>query len=116
MTVPKKIAEVERKNAVKRYEGLFILNLAGKEEGLNESVDKLKADISAAGGKIETIQKMDKKPFARVTDKKVTAGHYVNIIFEATPPVISALATKFKLAEDVYRVLFSEAPAPVVAK
>ncbi len=101
---------------MKRYEGLFILNLAGKEEGLNEAVDKLKADISAAGGKIETIQKMDKKPFARVTDKKVTAGHYVNIIFAATPAVITALGSRFKLTEDVYRVLFSEAPAPVPAK
>ena len=101
---------------MKRYEGLFILNLAGREEGLNEAVDKVKAEIGAAGGKVETIQKMDKKPFARITDKKVTGGFYVNVIFAATPTVVSALQTKFKLAEDVYRVLFTEAPAPVAAK
>lgn len=93
---------------MKRYEGLFILNLAGKEEGLNEAVDKLKAEITTAGGKVETIQKMDKKPFSRVTDKKVTGGHYVNVIFDAKPGIVEALNAKFKLAEEVYRVLFSE--------
>ena len=102
---------------MKRYEGLFILNLAGKEEGLNEAVDKLKAKISAAGGKVEAIQKMEKKPFVRVTDKKVTGGHYVNVIFEGKPGITAALHTKFGLMDDVYRVLFSEAAAPVpVAK
>lgn len=103
---------------MKRYEGLFILNLTGKEEGLNEAVDKLKAEISAAGGKVEAIQKMDKKPFVRVTDKKVTAGHYVNIVFEGTPGITAALQNKFSLVDDVYRVLFSEAlaVAPVAAK
>lgn len=101
---------------MKRYEGLFILNLAGKEEGLNEAVDKLKTEIGAAGGKVEAIQKMDKKPFVRVTDKKVTGGHYVNIIFEGKPGIVAALNTKFSLADDVYRVLFSEAAAPAAAK
>jgi len=30
---------------VKRYEGLFIFNLAGKEEGLKDALDKVSADI-----------------------------------------------------------------------
>ena len=55
---------------MKRYEGLFILNTAGKEEGIKDTIDKISAEISSAGGKVETVQKMDKKTFARVADKK----------------------------------------------
>lgn len=103
---------------MKRYEGLFILDMTNKEEGLNEAVDKVKAVISAAGGRVDTIQKMDKKAFARVPDKRVSAGHYVNILFEAEPAAIAILRSKFTLIDEVYRVLFTDAPAipvPVTA-
>lgn len=100
---------------MKRYEGLFILDLAGKEDGIKEVVDKVSAEITAAGGRIETIQKMDKKPFAREARSGQSAGHYVNVIFEAKSSVVSELSTRFKHAADVVRVLFTEAPK-VVAK
>ena len=48
---------------MKRYEGLFILNTTGKEEGIKDIIDAIEADITAAGGKVETVQKMDKRPF-----------------------------------------------------
>ena len=54
---------------MKRYEGLFILNISGKEDGVKDTLDKVSSDITAAGGKVETVQKMDKKSFARVADK-----------------------------------------------
>jgi ribosomal protein S6 len=95
---------------VKRYEGLFILDLTNKEEGLNDAVDKVKATITNAGGKVDVVQKMEKKAFARVPDKRVSAGHYVNIIFDAEPAAISILRSKFNLVEEVYRVLFTDAP------
>ena len=97
---------------MKRYEGLFILNTAGKEEGLKDSVDKLSTEITSAGGKVETVQKMDKKTFSRVADKKHSSGFYVNVIFEALPSAISVLRNRFNLDEDVFRVLFSLAPVP----
>lgn len=101
---------------MKRYEGLFILNTAGREEGVKDSLDKISAEISAAGGKVETVQKMDRKHFARVSDKKHNAGFYANIIFTGTPPIISQLNTKFSLNEEVFRVLFTETPEPKEAK
>ena len=70
---------------MKRYEGLFILNAAGKEEALKDTIDKISAEITAAGGKVETVQKMDKKAFARVADRKHSAGFYVNYVFEGAP-------------------------------
>ena len=96
---------------MKKYEGLFILNLAGKEDGLKDVIDRISADITAAGGKVEAVQKMDKKPFARVADRRVHAGHYVNVIFEVKSSALAALQSKFGLAEDVFRVLFTDAPA-----
>ena len=97
---------------MKKYEGLFILNTAGKEEGVKEIVDKISADIQQAGGKVETVQKMDKRPFARVADKKHSSGFYVNIIFESQPGAVNELRSKFALNEDVFRVLFTIAPPP----
>ena len=98
---------------MKRYEGLFILNTAAKEEGIKDIIDAISAEITAGGGKVETVQKMDKRAFTRVADKRHTSGFYVNVIFEAGPTAIAQLNTKFALSNDVFRVLFSEAGAPV---
>jgi ribosomal protein S6 len=95
---------------VKKYEGLFILNTAGKEDAVKDLVDKISAEITTAGGKVETVQKMDKRNFARVTDKRRPSGFYVNVIFEGQPASVAALRHKFALEEDIYRVLFTEAP------
>ena len=97
---------------MKRYEGLFILNISGKEEGVKDTLDKVSADITAAGGKVETVQKMDKKSFARIADKKFTSGFYANIIFNGTPALVEQLQSKFALNEEVFRVLFTHAPEP----
>ena len=53
---------------MKRYEGLFILNTAAKEEGIKDVIDKISAEITSAGGKVETVQKMDKKSFTRIAE------------------------------------------------
>jgi ribosomal protein S6 len=103
---------------VKRYEGLFILDTAGKEEGIKDTIDKISAEITALGGKVETVQKMEKKSFTRVADKKHSAGYYVNIIFESQPAVVEQLKHKFAMNDDVFRVMFTnaaEAKAPTAA-
>jgi ribosomal protein S6 len=97
---------------VKRYEGLFILETAAKEEGIKDAIDKLSAEITSLGGKVETVQKMDKKNYSRVANKKHSAGFYVNIIFEGQPSLIDQLKHRFATNEDVFRVLFTNAPAP----
>ena len=97
---------------MKRYEGLFILEIAGKEEGIKDVIDKISAEITSAGGKVETVQKMDKRNFSRVANKKHNAGFYVNVIFEAAPAVLEQLKHRFAMNDDVFRVMFSNAPAP----
>jgi ribosomal protein S6 len=95
---------------VKRYEGLFILDTAGKEETIKDTIDKISAEITAAGAKVETVQKMDKRSFSRVANKKHSAGFYVNIIFEGQPAVVEQLKHRFTMNNDVFRVMFSAAP------
>ena len=100
---------------MKRYEGLFILSTAGKEDSVKEMVDKISADIVTAGGKVETVQKMDKRSFVRVANRKHTSGYYVNVIFESGPAAVNQLRTRFALNEEIFRVLFTQAPAPKAA-
>ena len=97
---------------MKRYEGLFILDTAAKEEGIKDTIDRISAEITALGGKVETVQKMDKKNFVRVANKRHTAGFYVNIIFQGQPVIIDQLKRRFTMSQDVFRVLFTNAPAP----
>ncbi len=97
---------------MKEYEGLFIVDTAGKEEGLKDVIDKIQAEITAAGGKIETVQKMEKRTFARAASNQHQSGFYVNIIFEIDPAALAALRGRFVLNEDVFRVQFTVAPLP----
>ena len=97
---------------MKKYEGLFILNTAAKEEGIKEMIDKISADINSAGGRVETVQKMDKRAFSRVADKKHSSGFYVNVIFECEPTTVSQLRARFGLNDEVFRVMFTEAAEP----
>ena len=97
---------------MKRYEGLFILNNTAKEDGIKDTIDKISAEITAAGGKVETVQKMDKRPFSRVADKRFNSGFYVNVIFQGLPSSLAALHHRFVMNDDVFRVLFTTAPTP----
>lgn len=97
---------------MKRYEGLFILDTAGKEEGIKDLIDKITAEITNLGGKIETVQKMDKRNFARVANKKHQSGFYVNFIFEGKPGLTEQIKHRFAMDPDVFRVLFTVAPQP----
>jgi ribosomal protein S6 len=100
---------------VKKYEGLFILNTAGKEEGLKELIDRITAEINSVGGRVETVQKMDKRSFSRVANKRFNSGYYVNFIFDLDPGSLSQLKHRFDLNDEVFRVLFTMAPSPKAA-
>jgi ribosomal protein S6 len=97
---------------VKRYEGLFILETAAKEEGIKDSIDKISAEITSLGGKVETVQKMEKRSFSRVANKKHAAGFYVNIIFESQPALLDQLKHRLAMNSEVFRALFTNSPPP----
>ena len=101
---------------MKRYEGLFIFETAAKEEGIKDTIDKISSEITSLGGKVETVQKMDKRAFSRVANKKHSSGFYVNVIFETEPSSLDQLKHRLAMSEEVFRVLFTNAPAPKTAK
>jgi ribosomal protein S6 len=85
------------------------LNTAAREEAIKDIIDKVSAEITASGGRVETVQKMDKRAFVRVADKKHSSGFYVNVIFETQPGALAALRNRFALNDEIFRVLLSEA-------
>lgn len=88
------------------------MDTAGKEETIKDTIDKVSAEISSLGGKVETVQKMDKRNFARVANKRHSSGSYVNVIFELEPSALDPLKHRFAMNEEIFRVMFSNAPAP----
>ena len=97
---------------MKRYEGLFILETAAKEEGIKDAIDKISAEITTLGGKVETVQKMDKKSFTPRGRQEAHRRLLREIIFEGQPALLDQLKHRFAMNEDVFRVLFTNAPAP----
>jgi ribosomal protein S6 len=96
---------------LKTYEGLFILDTGGKEEVSKELVDKLQKSIEHAGGRVDKVQRMGARPFARDTRKR-SSGFYVNFIFDAPSTAIAELDTKLHLETEVFRWQFTELIEP----
>jgi len=92
---------------LKKYEGLFILDVVGKEDAEKELIERIQKDIELTGGRVETVQKMGPKPFARNSAKR-SAGHYVNVIFAAPAKAIAELDAKFNLDTEMFRWQITE--------
>jgi small subunit ribosomal protein S6 len=95
--------------ALKTYEGLFIVDTAGKEEVSIELVNKIQKMIEHVGGRVDKVQRMGIRPFARDTHKR-TSGYYVNFVFDAPPTAITELDAKFHLEPEVFRWEISVMP------
>lgn len=98
----------KQRKHLKRYELLVILDTAGREDAEKEIIERVQKEIQQAGGKIETVQKIGQKPFARTTRRR-SAGYYVNFIFAAPGKAIAELDAKFHLDTDLFRWQFTEA-------
>ncbi|NQU09796.1 30S ribosomal protein S6 [bacterium] len=89
-----------------KYEGLFILEPPAREEVLKQTLDHLQDLIKQAGGKVEKVQKLDQRSFARNTGKQ-TSGYYVNYVFEAPAKATAELDAKLRLVDGVFRWQFT---------
>ncbi len=98
------------------YDALLILDIQGKEEGVKEALDGIKAQIEGLGGHIKTTQRMDRRKFER-TAGKLDSGYYLGVTFELDPKHLDALKKAFTLDEKIYRQFYLrvEKPAPVTA-
>lgn len=96
------------------YDGLYILNIQGKDEGLKEAIDAIEKEITTLGGKVTGTQKMDKRKFER-TAGKIDAGFYVNLQFTLEESKLETLRGKLTLNSVVYRQFYLRQEAVTAA-
>lgn len=95
---------------MKRYEVLFILNTSGREESVGDIIDRLSKELEGLGCKIEKVQRMDRRSFARVARKDYSSGFYLNMFLTAEPGAAQKLQTHFKMDDEVFRIMVGLAP------
>ena len=104
-----------------RYEALLVLNTQGREDTVKEITDRLESEFQREGAQIEQVQKMDKRQFSYAAGP-LSAGYYVNFVFNAEAQSIAKLRSKFKLDPEIYRQSYQrlqekkENPAKKMAK
>ena len=100
---------------MKQYEGLFILDTQDSAEGVDAIIKALGELIDRSGGKVLNEQKMDRRSFARVANKKNSGGFYVNLVFEMEPGGLEEFRAALRKRPEVFRVQIPLANAAVVA-
>ena len=100
---------------MKQYEGLFILDTQDSAEGVDAIIKALSELIGSSGGKVLNEQKMDRRSFARVANKKNSGGFYVNLVFEMEPGGLEEFRAALRKRPEVFRVQITLANTPVVA-
>ncbi|MEM6883828.1 MAG: 30S ribosomal protein S6 [Verrucomicrobiota bacterium] len=87
------------------YEATYILNIDGKEEGIEEMTGVLKAAIEKLDGTVKSTRKMDHRKFERVAGKQ-SAGYYLAVGFELDSSNLTKLEASFEHDARVYRQFY----------
>jgi small subunit ribosomal protein S6 len=97
-------------NATHRnYRASFILDNRGKEDSVDAIIEGVKQELAAVQGEVTAVENLGKRDFVRVTDRKFTAGAYVQVAFSAPPQAPSQLAERLRLNSSVYRTFVQSA-------
>ena len=86
----------------RNYEGLIVLNTAGKEDSVDTLVSNLGREIEAEGAKLEQIDRIGKRKFP-YGSKGLNDGYYVTYHFVAEPTALDKLRNKLKLNAIVHQ-------------
>ncbi|MCS1407110.1 MAG: 30S ribosomal protein S6 [Verrucomicrobia subdivision 3 bacterium] len=92
---------------MKQYDGLFILNSVGHEDSVDEMIDGVTSCISDAGGKVELVERMESKPFARVANSKYKSGFYFSVLFKISVGGLQQVQAALRDNDNVFRSLIS---------
>jgi len=87
----------------RNYRATFILDQRGQEETIDQLIESVQQEIAAVEGAVTQVENLGKRDFARVTDVKFPAGHFVQIDFTAPPTTPAALKDRLRLNRTVYR-------------
>ncbi len=85
----------------RKYEGMIILDTRGNEGSVTDLVQKVSKEMETEGAKLESVEDLGRKQFA-YNARKLAAGQYVNVVFEACPNTLEKLQDKLSLNESIY--------------
>ncbi len=85
----------------RKYQGIYVLNLQGNEEGVDGLVSTITTELEAEGATLEQVDRLGRKEFAYTNHAKQTHGFYVQCQFEADPSVIEKVRAKLALKDDI---------------
>ena len=94
---------------MKAYEGLFIFGDGLGEEGLEEALKSTIEEITSHGGEVTRTEKIGRRSFARPMNKK-SSGYYTRLYFNLAADQVTALLSRYKLGDVVFRVQIVVAP------
>jgi small subunit ribosomal protein S6 len=97
------------------YEAMFILDIQGKEEGVDAVLAGIKQAIEGLDGTFKGAQRMDRRKFERVAVKKKDSGYYLGVTFELEPGKLKSLQEKFQFDNKIFRQNYLRSK-PVTAK
>ena len=86
----------------KKYKATFILDTRGYTEPVETLIEKIKSVVESCGCKIESVEK---KSFARTTDRNFPVGIYVDVNYEGESSSNALIKEKFRLDKTVNRIL-----------
>jgi small subunit ribosomal protein S6 len=97
-------------NPTKRsYRATFILDNRGKDDSIDQIIDGVKQEIAAVQGEVTGVENLGRRDFVRVTDRKMTAGTFVQVAFSAPASGPAALRERLRLNGSVYRTFVQSA-------
>jgi small subunit ribosomal protein S6 len=101
----------------KSYESTFILDIQGKEDGVDTAIADIKSAVEELGGKVTGTQRMDRRKFERQAGKS-DHGYYLGVSFDLAPAKLVELKSKFQFDDRVNRQYYlikkrKEVPAAV---
>lgn len=100
---------------MKTYEGMFIFPASLAEDALAQAVDKVKGEITRAGGQIAEAVVLGRRNFSRIM-KKQESGTYLKVRFDLDPGSMAQMAARLKLNEQLFRQQIVVAEPPVVVE
>ena len=95
--------------AKRNYRATFILDNRGQEDSIDDIINGVKTEIAAVNGEVSGVENLGKRDFIRVTDRKLTAGAYVQILFSGPADAPSHLKERLRLKNNVYRTFIQSA-------
>lgn len=94
-----------------KYRSTVILDTRGREESVDALIEGLKKEVSAVNGTVLTATSEGSRPFARVTDRNLSASTYVTMELQGPLSLPAALKERVRLNKVVHRLFIQRAQA-----